>query len=128
MVASSQGNVRGKISFQGQGKVGEFYEKSRKIFGCGKVREKSGNFVMPAMIFIAVDTFLFLILVPHMDAGLGNPCIFFYAMRCFSSITVSWEENMCVGHSLLTYHTYVYILLQSSQQGFEKQNLVNLFH
>ena len=39
----------GKIFiFQGQGKVREFYKKSGKIFGYGKVREKSGNFVMNA--------------------------------------------------------------------------------
>ena len=39
----------GKIFiFQGQGKVREFCKKSGKIFEYGKVREKSGNFVMNA--------------------------------------------------------------------------------
>ena len=38
---------------------------------------KSGSFVMNAHNnFIAVDTFLFHILVAHMDPGLENPCIF----------------------------------------------------
>ena len=51
------------LIFQGQGKVREFYEKSGKILGWGKVREKSGNFVMNARnnFFMEVDTLLFLI-------------------------------------------------------------------
>ena len=40
------GKSRGKTkSFQGQGKVREFVEKSAKIFDIVKVREKSGNSV-----------------------------------------------------------------------------------
>ena len=37
--------MRGKTIFQGQGKVREFFKKSRKIFDIGKASEKSGNSV-----------------------------------------------------------------------------------
>ena len=60
----------------------------------GKVREFCAECLQ--YFSIADDTFLFHILVPPMDPGLENPCIFLDAMWCFSSITFSWEENMCV--------------------------------
>ena len=40
------GKSQGKLKiFQGQGKVGEFFKKSGKIFDIVKVSEKSGNSV-----------------------------------------------------------------------------------
>ena len=86
----------GKIFiFQGQGKVREFCKKSGKIFEYGKVREKSGNFVMNAC-----DTCFITVLHlydPYFSAMYGprweNPCIFFYAMWYFPPIKVSWEGN-----------------------------------
>ena len=65
--------------FQGQGKVREFCKKSVKIFGYGKVREKSGNFVMNAH-----DTFFITVVhlyVPYFSAlyrpRWKNPYIFY---------------------------------------------------
>ena len=49
-VASGRGKVGENYIFQGQGKVREFCKKSGKILGYGKVREKSGNFVMNGRI------------------------------------------------------------------------------
>ena len=59
-----------KIIFQGQGKVREFCKKSGKIFRYGKVREKSGNFVMNARntFFISPTALWTLNLVPRMDS------------------------------------------------------------
>ena len=63
-------------------KVREFCKKSEKIFEYGKVREKSGNFVMNAR-----DTCFITVLhlyVPYFSALYGprweNPCFFFDAM------------------------------------------------
>ena len=82
-VASGQGKVREKIIFQGQGKVREFCKKSGTNYGYGKVRKKSGNFVMNAH-----DTFFFItvlhLYVPYFSASYRprwkNPCIFLYNM------------------------------------------------
>ena len=84
--------------FQGQGKVGEFCKKSGKIFGYGKVWEKSGNFVMNAR-----DTFFITVLhlyVPYFSALYGprwkNPCIsFFYTIWYFPTKEFPGKK-MCV--------------------------------
>ena len=81
-VANGQGKVKKKNIFQSQGKVREYCKKSVKIFEYGKVREKSGNFVMNAR-----DTCFITVLhlyVPYFSALYGprweNPCFFFDAM------------------------------------------------
>ena len=97
-VASGQGKVSEINIFQGQGKVRESCEKSGKIFGWGKVREKSGNIVMNACNIFLWESTPFCSSFKCLLWIQASQILTTVLMLCdiFTPITVSWQENMCL--------------------------------